>query len=136
MLMAGITTKMRKNVESVLKTKGLTYPQFGALFTLMEKSGITQKELAIYLETDTTTAMVICDSLEKKKFIRRVADKSDRRVNRLEVTDFGCEVMEAVSPEVKKLYIPLMSSMTNDEWEMLESCLKKINNAVCLINKD
>ncbi len=129
-LMSVITMKMRKNVESVLKTMDLTYPQFGALSALKNNSGITQKDLALNLETDTTTTMVICDSLEKKKFIKRVADKSDRRVNRLEITDAGVKILDSALPAVMKLYTPLMSSIPNEEWEVLESSMRKIHDSV------
>ena len=56
---------------------------------LSRKDGITQRELAELLETDTTTAMVLCDSLEKRGWLIRTRDSNDRRVNRLIMTDDG-----------------------------------------------
>jgi MarR family transcriptional regulator for hemolysin len=67
----------------------MTYPQFGALMALVRKDDITQRELAELLETDTTTAMVLCDSLQKKGWLERKRDKADRRVNRLVLTEAG-----------------------------------------------
>jgi DNA-binding MarR family transcriptional regulator len=67
----------------------MTYPQLGALMALARKDDITQRELAELLETDTTTAMVLCDSLEKRGWLKRKRDKNDRRVNRLVLTEAG-----------------------------------------------
>jgi len=88
-VIAGINIKIRRFTEQRIKTLNMTYPQLGALMALVRKDGITQKELAELLETDTTTVMVICDSLQKKGWLKRKRDKTDRRVNRLILTDSG-----------------------------------------------
>ena len=91
-LVAGIHIKTRKFTERKLKQLNMTYPQLGALMALTRKDDITQRELAELLETDTTTAMVLCDSLEKRGWLMRTRDRNDRRVNRLIMTDNGRDV--------------------------------------------
>jgi len=88
-LAAGIHIKTRKFTERQLKKLNMTYPQLGALMVLIRKDDITQRELAELLETDATTAMVLCDSLEKRGWLVRSRDKADRRINRLILTDSG-----------------------------------------------
>jgi MarR family transcriptional regulator for hemolysin len=88
-LIAGIHIKIRLFTERRIKSLNMTYPQLGALMALVRKDGITQRELAELLETDTTTAMVLCDSLQKKGWLKRRRDKTDRRVNRLVLTEAG-----------------------------------------------
>ena len=88
-LVAGIHIKTRRFTEQRIRPLGMTYPQLGALMALVRKDNITQRELAELLETDTTTAMVLCDSLQKKGWLIRKRDRTDRRVNRLVLTDAG-----------------------------------------------
>ena len=88
-LVSGIYMKSRRLAEESLKPRGVTWPQFGALAQLMRGDGITQRELSERLEADATTTMVLCDSLERKGWLNRVKDPSDRRVNRLKLTDAG-----------------------------------------------
>jgi DNA-binding MarR family transcriptional regulator len=97
-LVSGIYIKSRRLAEESLKPLGVTWPQFGALAQLMRGDGITQRELSERLEADATTTMVLCDSLEKKGWLNRVKDPSDRRVNRLVLTDEGREVFEKAYP--------------------------------------
>lgn len=88
-LTAGIHIRTRRFTEQRIKPLNMTYPQLGALMALVRKDDITQRELAELLETDTTTAMVLCDSLQKKGWLERKRDKADRRVNRIVLTDAG-----------------------------------------------
>lgn len=90
-LVAGIHIKTRRFTEKQIKKLNMTYPQLGALMALIRNVDITQRQLAEILETDNTTAMVLCDSLEKRGWLVRTRDKSDRRVNRLSLTDNGKE---------------------------------------------
>jgi DNA-binding MarR family transcriptional regulator len=92
-LISGIYIKSRRLAEESLKPLGMTWPQFGALAQLMRGDGITQRELSERLEADATTTMVLCDSLEKKGWLNREKDPSDRRVNRLVLTDEGRAVI-------------------------------------------
>jgi DNA-binding MarR family transcriptional regulator len=97
-LISGIYIKSRRLAEESLKPLGMTWPQFGALAQLMRGDGITQRELSERLEADATTTMVLCDSLEKKGWLNREKDPSDRRVNRLVLTDEGRAVFRKAYP--------------------------------------
>jgi len=88
----------------------MTYPQFGALMALVRKDDITQRELSELLETDATTAMVLCDSLEKRRWLDRTRDKSDRRINRLKLTSSG-----------RKAYSQAMKLIENGYQYMLDT---------------
>ena len=91
-LVAGIHIKTRQFTERKIKNLNMTYPQLGALMALVRKDDITQSQLAKLLETDNTTVMVLCDSLEKRGWLERKRDKTDRRVNRLLLTDSGRDI--------------------------------------------
>ena len=93
----------------------MTYPQLGALMALVRKDNITQRELAELLDTDTTTAMVLCDSLEKKGWLKRKQDKTDRRANRLVLTDAGRNSCIKAMMLIQTGYEHVMSKISTDE---------------------
>lgn len=124
-LVAGIYIKTRKFAEKQLKTINMTYPQLGALMALIRKDNITQRELAELLETDATTAMVLCDSLEKRGWLVRSRDKTDRRVNRIRLTDAGKEIYGNAMNLIQHGYEYVFKKVQPDE---LNKALPFLNN--------
>src|ERR1700733_6723638 len=72
-----ISTSWRGSIEAVLKTLGLTHPQFVVLATTawLTKSGefATQAAIGKMAGLDPNTISQIITTLEKKKLIRREA---------------------------------------------------------------
>jgi DNA-binding MarR family transcriptional regulator len=81
----------KRVIDKNLKKMNLTYPQFGTLVALSKQENISQRKLAGFFGIDTTNMMVICDSLEKKKFVQRKANPDDRRENLIVRTKQGIE---------------------------------------------
>ena len=106
----GIYMKTRHWTERQIKVLDITYPQLGALIVLSQHDGITQREMANRLDTDATTVMVLCDSLEKKNWLRRVPDKADRRVNRLVLTDNGNHIFQEALSRIQSGYSYMVKS--------------------------
>lgn len=96
--------RIRKALEAALRGLGLTYAQYGALQALDAKEGLSQSELALALETDATTAMVLRHSLEKKGLIERAGDPSDGRVKRIALTPAGVSAFASARPAVEAVY--------------------------------
>ena len=129
-LSAGIYLKTKRIVSDALKPLGLTYSQFGALIALMQSPELRQTELAKMLETDTTNTMVICDSLEKKGLLIRIADPEDRRANRLRMTDAGRMRFLAAIPAIEQCYEPMLTETDNDSILLANGALEKIYAAI------
>lgn len=123
----------RKAFDFDLKKVRLTYPQFGALKALSSKDNISQKELAVILETDTTNVMVICDSLERKKLIKRTANPRDRRENLLVLTRQGKvrfkKAMEAMEAYVGKMLRKLSKNELSAVIPVLEKLYQSIKRS-------
>ncbi|MFC1946950.1 MarR family winged helix-turn-helix transcriptional regulator [Chloroflexota bacterium] len=88
-LIDSISANNRRHVERHLKPLNMTYPQMAVLMLLHRTDGISQRALADLNETDTTNMMVICDSLEKRGWIKRVTHENDRRIKRIYLTEKG-----------------------------------------------
>ncbi len=114
-LVGELHAKARQFTERRLRPLNMTFPQLAALMALHKEDGISQAKLATSLETDATTAMVLCDSLEKRGWLRRVPDESDRRVNRLFVTDSGRQVYGEARRRLKREDEHMASRLTADE---------------------
>lgn len=129
-LMSGIYLKSRRLAEETLKPLNMTWPQFGGLFHLMRQDNITQRELARQLETDTTTVMVICDSLEKREWMTRVKDPTDRRVNRLLLTDAGRTTFAKAYPLMMAKYQIYANAISLHQMETMLPILEALYNVI------
>ena len=129
-LISGIYQKSRRLSEESLKTLRITFPQFGVLLRLSFRDNVSQKELSDIMDTDPTTIMVICDSLEKKGFLKRIKDPSDRRVNRLILTEDGKSVVSKAYPLMMRRYEFFVNSISRDELETITPILEKLYAAI------
>jgi MarR family transcriptional regulator, transcriptional regulator for hemolysin len=79
-----------KALDSQLREKvGVTAGQWKVLVMLVEKNGLTQKEIANRLGLDGATLIPIIDKMEKDKLVVRKVDPSDRRNNRIYRTELA-----------------------------------------------
>jgi len=129
-IISGIYKKSRRLSEETLKALRITFPQFGVLLRLSFQDNITQKELSDIMDTDTTTIMVICDSLQKKGFLKRMKDPSDRRVNRLILTEKGKKIVSKAYPFMMKRYEFFVNSISQKELETITPILEKLYAAI------
>lgn len=127
-LAALITMKTRRAIQARLKPYGITFDQFGTLVALTATPGISQRELAVIMETDTTTAMVICDGLEKRGLITRTRSAKDRRTNRLSLTPKGKALSVRAYAAVGKTGLPLTQVLTEEEVDLITPVLEKLAN--------
>ncbi len=137
-LIAGIYIKSERLCQQQLKKLNMTFSQFRTMVALSEKDNITQREFADKIDTDTTTVMVLCDSLEKKGWLARKPDATDRRVNRLFLTGNGEKVFAQALPLIQKIYNDYaLSNIPSDELKTAIPVLEKLflNINTCLKQK-
>jgi len=101
---SSIAVRARRAAEARLRGRDLTYAQYGALIALSERDGLSQAELAQALDTDSTTAMVLRGSLEKKRLVQRNDDPSDARIKRIVLTGDGRKLATQTKPEIANLF--------------------------------
>lgn len=100
-----ISTSWRGSIEAVLRTLGLTRPQFVVLATTawLTKSGefATQAAIGKMAGLDPNTISQIITTLEKKKLIRREASL-DGRAKSPKLTSEGNELLAQALPAVEQ----------------------------------
>lgn len=126
-LVSGIQVRARRTIETGLRSRGLTYAQYTALAALDARNGMSQAELAQALDTDSTTAMVLRTSLEKKGYVDRVDDPDDGRVKRIVITDSGKSALHSAAPEARNLYSKATTVLSETEIKRILPALEKIH---------
>ncbi|GIP61072.1 MarR family transcriptional regulator [Paenibacillus sp. FSL W8-0186] len=106
---------------------GITSEQWGVLQTLTEEEGITQAELSRRTEKDPTNVTRILDQLERKEFIRRGANKEDRRSYLIHVTESGRSLSEKLLPIEAEFTQSYLKDLTVEELALLRQIFQKIN---------
>lgn len=85
-LISDIARLMRTAFDRRVRALGLTRSQWLVINRLHRRPGATQSELAEMLEVEKATAGRMVDRMEKKGWVVRRADATDRRVNRLHLS--------------------------------------------------
>src|SRR6185437_4354033 len=85
-LISDVARMMRTAFDRRVRRLGLTRSQWLVINRLHRRPGATQSELAEMLEVEKATAGRMVDRMEKKGWVVRRPDATDRRVNRLHLT--------------------------------------------------
>lgn len=96
-----LNSRIKKCFFDKLQENGIniTPEQYLVMDILWEKPSISQQNIADIIQKDKNSVTKIIDSLEKKNFVKRVMDKNDRRINKIELTDEGF-ALEKITTEV------------------------------------
>lgn len=84
-----LNSRIKKCFFDRLQENGIniTPEQYLVLDILWEKQSLSQQNIADIIEKDKNSVTKIIDSLEKKSLVKRVVDKNDRRINKIELTE-------------------------------------------------
>lgn len=86
--------QMTKAYKPLLKSIGLTYPQYLAMLVLWEADGLTVGEISARLLTEPGSLTPLLKRLEAEGLISRTRSTSDERVVELHLTDAGRAMKE------------------------------------------
>lgn len=96
-----LNSRIKKCFIDKLQENGIniTPEQYLVLDILWEKQSLSQQNIADIIQKDKNSVTKIIDSLEKKNLVRRVMDKNDRRINKIELTEEAL-ALEKITTEV------------------------------------
>lgn len=96
-----LNSRIKKCFFDKLQENGIniTPEQYLVLDILWEQQSLSQQKIADIIQKDKNSVTKIIDSLEKKNLVRRVVDKNDRRINRIELTE-DAEALSKLTTEV------------------------------------
>jgi MarR family transcriptional regulator for hemolysin len=107
---------------------GITMAQWGVINILTIQNGITQREIANKLCSDTSSLIPLIDRLETKELVERKPDPSDRRVNRLYLTKKAEALLDPMYSCILSIRKILTRGIDTDQLGITEQVLERINN--------
>jgi MarR family transcriptional regulator, transcriptional regulator for hemolysin len=103
-LVTDVTRLMRKHFDRRAVRFQLTRAQWRALKRLHYSEGLTQNELAEFLEMEPIAVGRVIDRLQKAGFVERRADPADRRCWRLHLLPKAHAVVDDMEQISQKLF--------------------------------
>lgn len=120
------STLARQEFESKLRKFDLTPAQWAVLIRLSEQDGLNMTELGhlLYFDKPTTTGVV--NRLVKKKYVKKVKNRKDRRVTHVFITDAGKEALVPVDPIIQFYQDNFLKDVSTEEYEAAKNVLKTL----------
>ena len=127
-LTADVARLMRTIFDRRVKDLGLTRPQWQALARLNRKPGASQSELADMMEIEKAPAGKIIDRMEEKGWIERRPDPTDRRINRIHLTERGTRIVDAIQPIALATVNDALEHLSDAEKARLTALLERVKS--------
>lgn len=125
-----ICRKFTKFLNAELKNAGITPAELSYLNYLLEQNGMTQDELAKASCVDKAAVTRVIQTLEKKGVVERRADETDKRANRIYITDKAYHYADVIK-EVRQKWMQIIDvQMSRQEMQQLEHQVAEIAEKV------
>ncbi len=127
-LLKVVSEKVESRINSKLKKYDVTFTQMRLLLLLYSssKENYTMKEIEKCFDVTQQTAAGIANRLKEKGLIHNCADRKDKRIRRVSLTEQGRDLAVAVMDEMQKTESWLEQSVPAEELPVLLKLLQKI----------
>lgn len=125
-----LNSRIKKCFFDKLQENGIniTPEQFLVLDILWKEQSLSQQNIADIIQKDKNSVTKIIDSLEKKNLVKRVVDKNDRRINKIELTNEG-SALEKVTTEVAINFMnDAIKDIDKQELDIFVNVMRKLKN--------
>jgi DNA-binding MarR family transcriptional regulator len=127
-LLHDVTRQLRKHFDRRATRLELTRAQWRALKSIRRQEGLSQTELAEYLDMEPIPVGRVIDRLEKTGFIERRADPGDRRRWRLYLLPKAHAVVEEMEVIADGLRNDALRGIDRNDFETLLRVLAQIKD--------
>jgi len=120
------STAIARRLQKNLKQAGIdiTVEQWSVLYHLWKSDGLSQQQLCEATIRDKPSITRLVDNLEKLKLVKRVASKSDRRINQVFLTDAGKELDEKTMTVANDTLNEALTGVPADRVEVCKAVLQ------------
>jgi MarR family transcriptional regulator for hemolysin len=127
----GTARAWRQAVDRRLKNLGLSQASWMAIAGAAKaRSPLSQSELAERLGVEGATMVAMVDRLVKAGFVARRPSKSDRRINRVVVTEAGSRLYAAVKTEAAAVRRELLAHVDPRRLELATDLLERLQRLI------
>ena len=121
-------TRFKNAVDQTLSEYGLTMEQYLLLVTIKSYgSPMRITDIAGWLERSTNSISMLVDRMVKAGLLRRVRDRSDRRVVNVSLTSKAEKALELANPSFWEFLQQNMSPLSYKDKHALASLLEPLN---------
>ncbi len=113
-------------MRTLLQDQDVFPGQPSLLFTLSDRDGQSQKELAAHLNIKPATMTVMLSRMEKMDLLERRPDEFDQRVSRVYLTAKGKSTHDDVKRAMEKMESICYSNFSEEEKVLFRQLLLKI----------
>lgn len=96
------------------------------LFTLSERDGQSQKELAAHLHNKAATMTVMLNRMEKNGLVQRQSDLKDQRITRIFLTEKGRKAHDQVKKAMNTMETICFSNFSVEEKQLFQALILKM----------
>lgn len=127
-----IVLMRRADFKRTLDGKSNSLDRSGYLLLdgLLKHGPTSFRALSALLQLDISTVSRQINTLEKKEYVERVADKLDRRVSMLSLTEKGRDALLSAKKDRKMAYSDMLSDWTTEEKEIFADLLSRLNHKI------
>ena len=109
------------------KNAGVSLSQWRVVGALVMQPGLTQKEIADKVGIEGATLVPILDKMEKEGLLKRKPDSSDRRVNRIYLTQKADSLWESMIECVLRIRKSSAKNISESDIQTTLETLRKIS---------
>ena len=102
-LLHDVARLLRVDADKRARAHGMTRAQWGILIWLERQPGLSQKELAEFLEVEPITVARLIDRLESRGMVERRPDPKDRRIWRLHLSPPAIPVLREIDRQREQM---------------------------------
>lgn len=129
------TTNMEAAFSPIVQTYGLTLMQNRILVAITQCEHPTVGGICKVIGASGGNASNMCKKLETEGFVKRIRSQEDERVVKLILTEKGNETINKIDDELKKRYVPIIESKSDEDLETIILGIKKLNELLMDFDK-
>ncbi|MBE3675182.1 MarR family winged helix-turn-helix transcriptional regulator [Pseudoalteromonas distincta] len=127
--LTNIATRVSNDFAEVYQTKyGLNIPQWRILANLAQYGQSNAKDLCTQANMDKSTVSRAVKVLIDKGLVKSELNAQDKRAALLVLSKVGQSLYEQIAPDALNWEKQLLSTLTNEEYEVLVGIFEKLNN--------
>lgn len=130
-----VHNRTKQYITGIFQQHGfnITPEQFLVMDALWDNGVMSQQELADNIMKDKNSIVKLIDGLEKKDLVRRVADKTDRRKNMIELTPYALSIKDDVTEVALESINHVIKDITTNE---LRTFIQVLGKMAANMNED
>lgn len=122
------STAIARRLQKKFNEAGIaiTIEQWSVLYHLWKQDGLSQQELCNATFRDKPSITRLVDNLEKLGMVRRASDETDKRVNKIVLTNAAQSLQEETMLLAEETLNEALAGVSQREIEMCKEVLQKV----------